>query len=72
MVSAVFELVEPKDPLIPEEFLITLIRENTGNGSWDSNPKAAINMNNGMLVVSQTPSVLREIESLMGLLGQYR
>ena len=29
-------------------------------------------LQNGVLVVSQTPSVLREIESLLGLLGQYR
>lgn len=71
-VNIVLTVEEPKDPPIPEDFLITLIRENTGAGSWDSNPKAAISMNNGMLVVSQTPSVLREIEALLGLLGQYR
>ena len=52
--------------------MIQLIKENTGGGSWDANPKAAINLSNGYLVVSQTPSVLREVESLLGLLGQYR
>ena len=70
--GAVITMIEePKTP-IPDDFLLDMIRVNTGNGSWDSNPKAAINLNNGMLVVSQTPSVLREIDSLLGLLGQYQ
>jgi type II secretory pathway component GspD/PulD (secretin) len=71
-VGGVFTLVEPIPPPIEEDLMITLIKENTGSGSWDSNPKAAITLNNGVLVVSQTPSVLREVESLIGLLGQYR
>ena len=62
---------EPKVNL-PDDFLVDMIRVNTGNGSWDSNPKAAISLNNGMLVVSQTPSVLKEIDALLGLLGQYQ
>jgi len=63
---------EPTPPPVDQDMMITLIKENTGSGSWDSNPKAAITMNNGVLVISQTPSVLREIEALIGLLGQYR
>jgi len=64
----------PTDPKValPDDFLIDMIRVNTGSGSWDSNPKAAINLNNGMLVVSQSPSVLREIDALLGKLGQYQ
>ena len=70
--SAVITLIdEPKTP-IPDEFLLDMIRSITGNGSWDSNPRAAISLNNGMLVVSQTPSVLREIDRILGLLGQYQ
>ena len=70
--SAVITLVdEPKTP-IPDDFLLDMIRANTGNGTWDSNPKAALSLNNGMLVVSQTPSVLREIDALLGQLGQYQ
>jgi type II secretory pathway component GspD/PulD (secretin) len=64
-------LDEPKI-MLPDDFLLDMVKANTGNGSWDSNPKAAINLNNGMLVVSQTPSVLREIDTLLGLLGQYQ
>ena len=70
--TGIFILEEPKPPLVDDDMMITLIKENTGSGSWDGNPKANISLNNGMLVVSQTPSVLREIESLIGLLGQYR
>jgi type II secretory pathway component GspD/PulD (secretin) len=64
----------PSDPKVslPDDFLIDMIRVNTGNGTWDTNPKAAINLSNGMLVVSQTPSVLREIDALLGKLGQYQ
>ncbi len=63
---------EPKPPLIPEEVLVQLIRENTGARTWDSNAQAAISVANGMLVVSQSPSVHREIGRFLGLLGQYR
>jgi|SRR5436190_3871158 len=69
--TGIFILEEPKPPLVDDDMMITLIKENTGSGSWD-NPKAAISMNNGVLVISQTPSVLREVETLIGLLGQYR
>jgi hypothetical protein len=64
-------LVEPTNP-VPDEFLMDMIKANTGAGSWDSNPKAALSLQNGMLVVNQTPSVLREIDALLGLLGQYQ
>jgi hypothetical protein len=70
--TGIFVIDEPKAPPVDEDFMVQLIKENTGTGSWDSNPKAAISLQNGVLVVSQTPSVLREIESLLGLLGQYR
>jgi hypothetical protein len=64
----------PSDPKVclTDDFLIDMIRVNTGNGTWDTNSKAAINLTNGMLVVSQTPSVLKEIDALLGKLGQYQ
>lgn len=68
----VIDLTEPKPPPVDEDFMIQLIKENTGSGAWDSNTKAAISLNNGILVVSQTPSVLREVEALLGQLGQFR
>ncbi len=62
---------EPKT-VVTDDFLLDMIKANTGGGSWDSNPKAALNLNNGTLVVTQTPSVLREIDNLLNLLGQYQ
>ncbi len=63
-------LEEPRR-IIEEDFLVTLIRENTGGRSWE-HPKAAITLANGRLVVHQTPAVHREIQSLLARLGQYR
>jgi len=69
--GATFILEEPK-VAIPDDFLETMIKTNTGNGSWDSNPRASMQLTNGSLVVSQTPAVLREIDNLLNLLGQYQ
>lgn len=62
---------EPKT-VVTDDFLLDMIKANTGGGTWDSNPKAALNLNNGTLVVTQTPSVLHEIDNLLNLLGQYQ
>lgn len=70
-VGGVFTLEDPKTS-IPDDFLEAMIRTNTGGGSWDSNPRASLQLTNGTLVVSQTPSVLREIDQLLNLLGQYQ
>jgi len=42
-----------------------LVRENTGDRSWDTSPRAAIQLIDGRLYVTQTPRVLREIENLL-------
>jgi hypothetical protein len=67
----VFEPLEPK-PGIEDDFLLQMIKTGTGAGSWDSNPHVALDLHNGQLVVTQTPAVLREIENLLNLLGQYQ
>jgi len=67
-------LVIPEDPKpgIDDDFLLQMIKVSTGSGSWDSNPNAVLDLHNGQLVVTQTPAVLREIEKLLSLLGQYQ
>ncbi|HZE98343.1 MAG TPA: STN domain-containing protein [Planctomycetota bacterium] len=70
-VGGVFILDDPKT-VIEDDFLLTMVRTNTGAGSWDTNSNAVIDLHNGTLVVTQTPAVLREIESLLNLLGQYQ
>ncbi|HLY08538.1 MAG TPA: hypothetical protein VKW04_04430 [Planctomycetota bacterium] len=67
----IVNLEEPHS-VIPDDFLLDMIKANTGGGTWDSNPKAALNLTGGTLVVTQTPAVLREIENLINLLGQYQ
>ena len=64
----------PEEPkmVIGDDFLLDMIKANTGGGTWDSNPRAALNLSNGTLVVTQTPAVLREIDNLLNLLGQYQ
>lgn len=63
-------LEEPK-PIIEPDFLVELIRSNTGGRSWDGG-KATIDLVDGRLVVSQTPAVHREIDALLRRVGQYR
>ena len=45
-----------------------IVRENTGDRSWDTNPRAGLTLRNGLLYVSQTPEVHREIEALVARL----
>ena len=45
-----------------------LVRAHTGGKSWDENPKASVNLQNGLLVVRQTPEVHRQVVRLLNLL----
>lgn len=72
LMCACFVLEEPKSPFFNEEMLVDLVRSNTGGNSWQSNPNTSIQIVGGKLLVSQSPSVLRDIESFLGQLGQYQ
>jgi len=65
------ELIEPKPPTVPPDMLVELIKDNAGFRSWE-NRNASIELRNGMLLVSQTPKVHREIKALLAKLGQYQ
>ena len=45
-----------------------LVRDNTGDRSWDANPRAGLTLRNGLLYVTQTPGVHREIDALLARL----
>jgi type II secretory pathway component GspD/PulD (secretin) len=45
-----------------------LVRAHTGGKSWDENPKFSVALQNGLLVVKQTPEVLRQITRLLDML----
>lgn len=53
---------------ITEDLLVDLIRAHTGGASWDQNPRAALSLRSGLLTVTQTPRVHREIEDFLGRL----
>jgi hypothetical protein len=48
-----------------EEFLVMLVRDHTGDRSWDTSPRAALQLMDGRLYVTQSPRVHREIENLL-------
>jgi len=45
-----------------------LVRDNTGDRSWETNPSTSITLHGGRLYVSQTAAVHREIEALLARL----
>jgi type II secretory pathway component GspD/PulD (secretin) len=45
-----------------------MVRSHTGGRSWDDNPKAVVKMQNGLLVIKNTPSVHKQVRHLLDLL----
>lgn len=62
----------PKAPPVDEDLLVELVKEATGRGAWEENPQASIRLAHGLLGVSQTPAVHREIDRFLSRLLQYR
>jgi type II secretory pathway component GspD/PulD (secretin) len=71
LVGGVFTLDEPKST-ITEEFITDMVKQNTGDKSWDENPNASMNLTNGVLVVSQSKKVHEEIKRFINLLRQFK
>src|SRR6185436_7384206 len=71
LVGGVFTLDEPKS-VITEEFITDMVKQNTGDKSWDENPNASMNLTNGVLVVSQSKKVHEEIKRFINLLRQFK
>jgi type II secretory pathway component GspD/PulD (secretin) len=45
-----------------------MVRSHTGNKSWEENPKAVCKMQNGLLVIKNTPEVHKQVRRLLDLL----
>lgn len=45
-----------------------IVQSATGGRTWDTNPRASITLRNGLLYVTQTSAVHREIEALLARL----
>ena len=71
LTGATFTLEEPRSTLT-EEFITDMIKQNTGDKSWDENPNASINLTNGVMVVSQSKRVHEEIKRFINLLRQFK
>src|SRR5262245_36714488 len=71
LVGGVFTLDEPKST-ITEEFITEMVKQNTGDRTWDENPNASMNLTNGVLVVSQSKRVHEEIKRFINLLRQFK
>jgi len=71
LTGATFTLEEPRSTLT-EEFITEMIKQNTGDKSWDENPNASINLTNGVMVVSQSKRVHEEIKRFINLLRQFK
>ncbi|MBV8880096.1 MAG: hypothetical protein JO332_09050 [Planctomycetaceae bacterium] len=71
LTGATFTLEEPRST-ITEEFVTEMVKQNTGDKSWDENPNASINLTNGVLVVSQSKRVHEEIKRFINLLRQFK
>lgn len=71
LTGATFTLDEPKQT-ITEDFLVEMVTANTGDRSWDENPNASINLQNGILIVSQSKRVHAEVKRLINLLRQFQ
>jgi hypothetical protein len=72
LAGATFTLEEEPAAQITEDFLLELIKSNTGEKSWDENSAASISQVNGLLVISQSKPVHEEIRNLLNLLRQFK
>ncbi len=71
LTGATFTLEEPRST-ITEEFITEMVKQNTGDKTWDENPNASINLTNGVMVVSQSKRVHEEIKRFINLLRQFK
>ena len=62
-------LVQPPDEAPGGEMPIEeMVRAHTGGRSWEENAKASIKMQNGLLVIKNTPEVHKQVRRLLDLL----
>ncbi len=62
-------VMTPADDTAGSEMPIEeLVRAHTGGRSWEENPKASIKMQNGLLVIKNTPEVHKQVRRLLDLL----
>jgi hypothetical protein len=58
----------PEDAAGSEIPIEELVRAHTGGRSWEENQKAVCKMQNGLLVIKNTPTVHKQVRHLLDLL----
>ena len=71
LIGPPFDLSEPRVMMEPD-FLVELVKANTGGRSWESNPNASIDLADGRLVVTQSAAVHAEIDAFLRRMAAYR
>ena len=69
--AAYFISEEPSNT-IHVDLVTDLIMSNTGGTSWDENPDVSLELVNGLMIVTHSPKVHREIATLLRRLEQYK
>jgi type II secretory pathway component GspD/PulD (secretin) len=71
LVGATFTIDEPHT-IISEDFILEMIKVNTGDRSWDENQGTSVTLTRGMLIISQSRRVHGEIKQFINLLRQFK
>jgi len=57
----------------PKEFpIVDLIKAHTGAKSWDENPRASVQLMNGLLFIRQTDEVIEQIRRILDTLRKFK
>ena len=57
--------VSEPPPGLTEDFVVSAVRANCGKETWDANPKVSIELHNGLLIVTQSQEVHKQIKGLL-------
>jgi HSP20 family molecular chaperone IbpA len=72
LTGATFAIDEEPKNVLSEDFIVEIVKSNTGDGAWDENENASITLANGLLIVTQSKKVHSEVERLLNLLRQFK
>lgn len=72
LTGATFALDEEPKNVISEDFIVEILKSNTGDGAWDENENASITLANGLLIVTQSKKVHGEVDRMLNLLRQFK
>ncbi|OHB76502.1 MAG: hypothetical protein A2Z34_01070 [Planctomycetes bacterium RBG_16_59_8] len=63
---------DPRESKLEDDFVLNMIRNNTGGDSWTENENTNMTISNGMLVITQTKKVHEEIQKVLGAMRLLR